>query len=434
MLEWLQSFIPNVDLWFRFGLALALGGLVGLEREYAQQHVEQPASFAGIRTFPLIALLGCTAAFVAEVQASIIVYSVAFAGMAALIGVAYMRRLSEEQRSEGITTEVTVLLVFLLGGMSFWGYATLASALAVIVTVLLSLKRSLHELARRLSRDELLATLQFALITAVILPLLPNQALDPLGILNPYRVWLLVVLISGLSFGGYVAIRAFGAHRAIWMSGLLGGMVSSTATTLSFAGRSHSASYLAPGFAVAIILASAIMYPRVAMLLLVLSPTLFWQTLPYLIWLTLSGLTACGLLWRVSRVPDEEGTMELANPLNMRGAIKFTGVFIVVLVIVRLAEFNFGTIGLYIASFVAGLTNVNATVLSLADISAGTASGVAPQTIIVGILLATLGNTLSKMVLAYWLGASQMRRPISFGFGVLLVSGLVALGAAVLLG
>lgn len=427
MLALLQQFIPNLDTWLSFGLALALGGLVGLEREYAQQQIDQEANFAGIRTFPLISLLGCTTAFASQELDSLLIYAVALGGMAVLTAVAYMRRLSDE-RSEGITTEVTVLLVFILGSMAIWGDATLASALTVIVTILLSLKRSLHEMARRLSHEDLLATLQFALITAVILPLLPNQTLDPLGVVNPYRIWLLVVLISGLGFGGYVAIRVFGAHRAIWMTGLLGGIVSSTATTLSFAGRSHKTPHLAPGFAVAILLASTIMYPRVAILLLVVRPSLFWAILPYLTLLLVAGLGACTLLWRVSRVPDEPGSMELSNPLNFKGALQFTAAFVVILFAVKLADIYFGTVGVYVTSLLSGLVNMSATVLSVADVSQGGALGI--QTGTIAILLSMLGNGVAKAVLAYSLGARSMRRPITLGFGILFVANVVALAAA----
>lgn len=430
MLDVLQQFIPNLDIWLSFGLALALGGLVGLEREYAQQQIDREANFAGIRTFPLISLLGCTTAFATQQLGSLIIYAVSLAGMAVLTAVAYMRRLSDE-RSEGITTEVTVLLVFILGSMTIWGDATLASALTVIVTILLSLKRSLHEMARRLSHEDLLATLQFALITAVILPLLPNQALDPLGVINPYRIWLLVVLISGLGFGGYVAIRVFGAHRAIWMTGLLGGIVSSTATTLSFAGRSHKAPHLAPGFAVAILLASTIMYPRVAFLLLVVQPALFWAMLPYLALLLVAGLSACALLWRVSRVPDEEGGMQLSNPLNLKGALQFTAAFVIILFAVKFADSYFGAIGVYVTSLLSGLVNMSATVLSVADVSQGGRLGMRPA--VIAILLSMLGNGTAKAVLAYSLGARSMRRPMTLGFGILFVANAVALAAAALL-
>lgn len=427
MFEWLQAVIPNLNTWLSFGLALALGGLVGLEREYAQQRVNQGGNFAGIRTFPLIALLGCTSAFVSEQLDSLFIFAVALGGMAVLTAVAYMRRLSDE-RSEGITTEVTILLVFLLGSMPIWQEATLASALAVIITILLSLKRSLHELARRLSNEDLFATLQFALITAVVLPLLPNQSLDPLGVFNPYRVWLLVVLISGLGFGGYVAMRAFGAHRAIWMTGLLGGIVSSTATTLTFASRSHNTPYLAPGFAVGILLSSTVMYPRVGVLLLVVSPELFLATLPYLVWLTLAGSGACALLWRVSRLPDEGRAVELSNPLNLKGALQFTAVFVIILFAVQVADSYFGTLGVYVASLVAGLANVSATVLSLADI--GQSGRIMVQSLVIGTLLATFGNEVSKAVLAFSLGAKNMRRPLAIGFGILLAANVVALVTA----
>ncbi len=430
-MEWLTELVPNIELWFRFGLAMALGGLVGLEREYAQQHVaEVERAFAGIRTFPLISLLGALAAFVADTLESPTVFAVGFGGMAVLVGVAYMRRLTDERgdRSEGITTEVTILLVFMLGSLSYWGWGTLASAITVVVTLLLSLKRTLHELARSLTHEDLLATLQFALITVVVLPILPNRPLDPYQVLNPYRIWLLVVLISGVSFGGYLAIKAVGPHRALWMTGLLGGMVSSTATTLSFAERSHSTPRLAPALGVALILASTVMYPRVAVLLLIVNPELFWATLPYLLALTVAGLITFFLLWQVYRLPADERGVTLENPLNLGGAIRFTFIFVLVSFIVKFAELYLGTVGLFVASLLTGLVGVDAIVLSLANTTS--TGGLNAMSAAIAILFATLGNTLAKAAMAYTLGARPIRKPTAYGFGVLAAMGAVAVAVA----
>ncbi len=426
-MEWITSLVPNIELWFRFGLAMALGGLVGLEREYAQQHVaDVERTFAGIRTFPLISLLGALSAFVATQLQSPTVFAVAFGGMAVLVGITYVRRLTDERgdRSEGITTEVTILLVFMLGSLTYWGWGTLASAITVVVTLLLSLKRTLHDMARRLTQEDLLATLQFALITAVVLPILPNRPLDPYGVINLYRIWLLVVLISGVSFGGYVAIKALGPHRALWLTGLLGGVVSSTATTLSLAARSHSSPRLAPAFGVALILASTVMYPRVAVLLFIVQPQLFWTTLPYLVGLTVIGLMTCYVLWQFYRLPTEERGMVLENPLNLTGAIRFALIFVVVSFIVQFAQQYLGTFGLFAASFLTGLMGVDAIVLSLANATA--TGGLSVMNATAAVIIATLGNTVAKGVLAYTLGATPIRKPATYGFGVLTVVGVIA--------
>lgn len=432
-MEWLTSLVPNIELWFRFGLAMALGGLVGLEREYAQQHVaDVERTFAGIRTFPLISLLGALSAFVATQLESPTVFAVAFGGMALLVGITYVRRLTDERtdRSEGITTEVTILLVFMLGSLAYWGWGTLASAITVVVTLLLSLKRTLHDLARRLTQEDLLATLQFALITAVVLPILPNRALDPYGVINPYRIWLLVVLISGVSFGGYLAIKGLGPYRAIWLTGLLGGVVSSTATTLSLAERSHNSPRLAPALGVALILASTVMYPRMAVLLFIVEPSLFWASLPYLLLLTAFGLLTCYVLWQFYRLPADERGMVLENPLNLSGAFRFALIFVAVSFVVQFAQQYLGTVGLFVASFLTGLMGVDAIVLSLATT---TATGLLDITVATtAVLLATLGNTVAKAVMIYVLGAQPIRRPAAYGFGVLTAVGVVAVLVALM--
>ncbi|GAP62242.1 hypothetical protein ARMA_0665 [Ardenticatena maritima] len=425
--EWL-ALIPNIDLWSRFALALALGALVGLEREYAQQHVAPaPASFAGIRTFPLIALLGALSAFTADLFDMPSFFAVGFGGLAVLVGVSYVRRLGDE-RGEGITTEVAILLTFLFGGLTYREQGEIASALTVIMTMLLSLRRSLHDLARNLTRDDLLATLQFALITVVILPLLPNRALDPFGVLNPYRIWLLVVFISGLSFGGYVAIKLFGAGRALWLMGLLGGIVSSTATTLTFAGRSHDNPALSPAFASAILLASTVVFPRTLILLALIAPELFWLSLPFLGSLFIVGLLTSFALMFWYRPGKEERQLQLQNPLNLIDAVKFAAMFTAVLFLVDVSETYFGNAGLYITSIIAGFTSTSATVLSLANLAS--LGNIPASTALIAILLAILSNILSKAFLAASLGARAMRRPVLLGFGIFFIANVIALASA----
>jgi uncharacterized membrane protein (DUF4010 family) len=244
---------------FRFGVALLLGILVGLEREYSRVG-EADRHFGGIRTFTFISLLGCASAMIATERA-IWFFPLAFIGMAAMVLSSYV--ITSAEGDIGLTTEITSLLVFICGALVYWEHLELGAALAVIVTLFLSLKVKLHTLAARVSDEDILATLKFAIITVIVLPLLPNRTYGPLDVLNPYNIWLMVVFISGINFIGYVLVKLMGSQHGIVLTGLLGGLVSSTAVTLGFSQRSQKEPGLGRDFALAITVASTTMFLRV---------------------------------------------------------------------------------------------------------------------------------------------------------------------------
>ena len=254
METWLSNL--SLELWQKFALAALIGLMVGLEREHSQQ--EETAHFAGIRTFPLIALLGCTAALLsAEGQSWL--FAVGFAGLAALVVTVYA--FSVQHGNLGVTTEAVVLLVYLIGGMIYWDQIWLAIALGIIVTALLVLRPTLHKLVDRIEREDIYAALKLAVVSAVVLPLLPNEAYGPLNVLNPFRIWLMVVFVSAVSFSGYIGIKLLGPRKGVGFAGLLGGLISSTAVTLGFSQRSRETPSLGRYLALGITLASTTMYP-----------------------------------------------------------------------------------------------------------------------------------------------------------------------------
>jgi uncharacterized membrane protein (DUF4010 family) len=245
-------------LFYRFGVALFIGILVGLQREYASEEAfeslaeRQREMFAGVRTFALMALAGCTAAFAAELLASVWAFVIIVLLMGVLITVGYF--VTSWRGDVGMTTEIAAVVTILAGALSYWDELALAVALGVVTTALLSLKLELHGFVARITREDILATLKFAIITAIILPVLPDQSPwpPPLDVLNPYKIWLMVVLISGINFLGYVLIKLVGAHQRIGLTGLMGGLETSTTTTLGFAQRSHNDVYLGKAVALAI--------------------------------------------------------------------------------------------------------------------------------------------------------------------------------------
>jgi uncharacterized membrane protein (DUF4010 family) len=405
------------DLIIRFGIALLIGVLIGLEREYARLK-EEVKAFAGIRTFPLIALLGCSAALLTDLTSGW-----AFAMIAALIGVliAIGYAIDAFQGRVGMTTEVAAIVVFVCGALAFWGYLELTAALAVVTFGFLTLKPQLHRIAQRISSEDLYATLKFAVISLIILPVLPNQNYGPppFDAFNPYKTWLMVVFISGISFLGYVLIKVIGPKRGIGLTGLLGGLVSSTAVTLSFSQRSQDRPNLARPFALAITLAWTVMFGRVIVEVAVLN-----RDLLRMVWLPMAvtmvaGLAFCVLYFFAQRT-DEESDVEVSNPFELGPAIKFGLLYAAVLIFAKAAQHYFQDAGVYVASVVAGLTDVDAITLSMAEL-AGAPNGVAVPTAAKAIVLAVIANTVVKGGIALSTGSTRLRRVLLPPFVVMLI-------------
>ena len=414
----------DFEPWWRFGAAILIGALVGLEREFVQQRKGEP-DFAGIRTFSLMALLGAVIAFITE-QHGILPFVIVYAGLALLIWLSYLGDVYRG-REEGITTEVAALLTPLLGAMVVWGHAELAAALGVITALMLSLKPRLHMVARRMSAEDLWATLEFALIAAVILPLLPNRTLGPLDVLNPHEIWLLVVFVSGIGFLGYVLMKFLGAERGIGLTGILGGVVSSTATTLSFAGRSKKHPGLSSAFGRGIILTSSMMFPRVLVEVLAVYRPLVGDVFVPIAAMFLMGVVAFAIPWwreQSSELSDEEA-IDLTNPLNLSTAIKFGLLFAIVLIVTKGADRSFGTAGVYVASVIAGVADVDAITLGATELAA--TGRIEPQVAALAIIFAVLTNTITKAALALILGSRELRSTIIRAFGAMILVGIISM-------
>ncbi len=425
------SHIFNLEPWWRFAVALLIGALIGLEREFIQQKEGHP-DFVGIRTFSLISLLGAVTAHLSP-EFGFTPALIAFVGLIMLSVIGYIGDIVIRSHRGGVTTEVAVLLAFFLGAMVIWDRAEIAVALSVIIALLLTLKRPLHELARRMDVQDLRYTIEFALVAAVVLPILPNETIDPFGVVNPSQIWLLVVFVSGIGFVGYVLMKVLGAKQGVGLTGLLGGIVSSTATTLSFSTRSQESPALSGHFAQAILLASTVMFPRVLIEVLVVNASLLRiVTLP-LVAMLLAGLATVVILRRRgSDEEPEEDVVDLANPLRLTTALMFGLVFAIVLVAVRLAEQFLGNTGVYIASVITGLTDVNAITLSAARLAGR--GQLDPHVAGSAIVIAAVVNTFAKAGIALSVGAPRLRHTVMWTFGVVIAVGLISIAALFLIG
>jgi uncharacterized membrane protein (DUF4010 family) len=320
--------LTSADLFIllqKLAVAILIGLLIGLEREHARSKDDK--IFAGIRTTPLIAVLGFVAGLTASIT-SYWVYFVILAGFASLVTVSHV--FSAKSGKPGGTSEVALLIVFLLGTLVYFNFIVLAAVIAVIVALFLTLKFQLHQFVGKVSEEDLYATLKLAIITVIVLPLLPDKTYGPFDVLNPRLIWYMVILVSGISFVGYVLIKVYGEGKGISITGLFGGMVSSTAVAYSLSRKSKDNESLSPNFAVGVLLASTIMYPRVFIVVLILNSAILPQ-----LWIPLLLFTATGLV--VSLVMSKKFTnqkheqIELSNPFRLKSAILFGIVFGIVI-------------------------------------------------------------------------------------------------------
>jgi uncharacterized membrane protein (DUF4010 family) len=325
----------------------------------------------------------------------------------------------------GLTTEIAGLLTFLLGVLAEMGHTVEAFALATVVMGLLRMKEVLHEFSSRLEVHDLEAILKFAVVTAIILPLLPNETYGPYSVVNPREAWFMVVLISGIGFAGYISMRLWGADRGIRLTGLLGGLVSSTAVTLTFSRKAKTAAALGAMFGSAVIIANLTMIPRIAVEVAVAGPSLLPVLVPTLSIMLLVGGVVWGIQWLMDRraesVTDVDFVVELTNPLRLRSAITFGLMYAAVIVVVRIAQAEMSESGTYLVAILSGAPDVNAITLSLARLhdEGALSTEVASRAVI----LAALSNGLLKLGVAAVLGSGIFRKNVLIALGAMLLAG-----------
>ncbi len=418
------------DIFYRLATSLFIGILVGLQREHVSDVSRLDESrtemFAGVRTFALMALAGCTAALLTDLGGSPWIFVAIIIPLGLLIGVGYF--VTSWKSDVGMTTEIAAIATVLIGALCYWGDLTLAVALGVTVTVLLSLKLEVQRFVARLTRTDILAALKFAVISAIVLPLLPNETfgVPPFDIFNPYHIWLLVVLISGISFLGYLLMKFIPSEHGISLTGLLGGLASSTATTLSFAQRSHRNPTLNRPFGLAILLAWTVMFGRVLIEVGVVNFTLLRVVWLPLIITALPGILYSVYLFYLGTSDEDEEEVALTNPFDLGPALKFALVYIGVLLVSRAGQYYFGDTGVYVSSALAGLADVDAVALSVAEL-ANQAGGLGLATAGRAVVIAALANTVAKGALIFVTGTRTLGRVVAPAFVLMLAVGLAAI-------
>lgn len=420
LIGWLPS---ELDTLPRYVVALAIGLLMGLERE------RNPAAKAGLRTFALTALLGVLAAHLATAVGAPWLIAVGLLLVGGMMIAAYLRSPQPPDSDPGTTTVAALMLCYGLGVLVWHEEIQLAVMLGIAATMLLYFKPELSGMSQHMSRRDLLSVLQFAVLALIVLPLLPNRNYGPYGALNPHQIWWMVVLIAGVGLTGYAALRLVGQQRGAVVLGLLGGLVSSTATTLTFSRHARASREMMPVAVIVIVLANLVVLVRLGVLAAVLAPGVLPQLAPVLA----GGLVAGGLgaAYGVRRLRPQGGLPALAmgNPTELRTALGFGLIYAVVLLAAAGLSDWLGNRGLYAVALVSGLTDVDAITLSslrLHNLDRLSVQGVANV-----ITLATLANLVFKSVLTLAIGGWPMARHAIAGMGAAGL-GLVAAWAIIL--
>ncbi len=392
-------------------IAIFIGLLIGLEREHAKRQTDK--IFAGIRTFPLIAIAGFVSAFLSEYIFSY-AFPLIFIAFGMLVWIAYFH--SSGRGHVGITTEITALLVFILSGLVYWNFLLFAGIVTVVVAIFLSFKVQLHNFAHLVEEKEIYAVLKLAILSVIILPLLPSRTIDPLDVINPRILWLLVIFVAGISFCGYLLTKFIGYKKGISYTAIFGGLVSSTALTFSFSKKSKENSELSTIYGNGIVLASLFIYPKVLIYLSVLDFELFALLLPELTILFVTGLV---IAYFNKTGHSQQGNTPalLQNPFEMKAALMFGLIFMIILLTTKLSQIYFGSAGSYIISVLAGITNIDAITISLARVKGNEITNVIAAN---SILFALLANTISKLMIARVWGTKELSLRTTRGFGILL--------------
>jgi len=405
---------------YPFLVALLIGALIGTERQRRLLE-DKVRGVAGLRTFVLIALFGSLCSALANHYGS----GFAIAGMAMftiLVAVGYAASISTLGRID-FTAAVAAVVTFALGMLAGTPDSILlAVALSIITTWILATRTITHHYVEVLSETDLLDTLKMGIIALVIYPLLPETPLGPWGVLNPRQVWLFVVMVSLIGYVGYILIRILGAERGLSLTGILGGLASSTAVTSSMAMEVKINREILPSAVFATAIASCTMFPRILFIVLVVNRDLFLALLPYMLLMTLVGSSLAYLRVRNNSSPGKD--VKVKDPFRIIPALKFGAFFAFVLIVSKFANIYFGTAGIYATGIVSGLADVDAIALTMASLAQST---LAAKVAVTTITLAAITNTLVKLVIAYVLGSREFGNEIARIFLPTIAIGLISL-------
>lgn len=387
------------------------------------QRESAASPLAGVRTFPLVTVLGTVCGLLSQAFNGWILA----AGIIALAGIIFVGKsieMSKGPTDPGITTEVALLLMFAVGAYLVVGDRAAAIAIGGGAAVLLHFKGELHGIVARLGAGDLKAVMQFALISLVILPVLPNRTYGPYAVLNPRNIWWMVVLIVGINLGGYIAYKFLGQRAGIVLGGILGGLISSTATTVSYSKRAAAAPGAIGPAAIVIMIASTIVFARLLLEIATVAPAFLPAAAPWLTALLIISAVSSFALWFRSG-KDHDEMPEQENPSELKSALLFGLIYAVVLFVVAAVKERYGNRGLYVVAGLSGLTDVDAITLSTAQLvnSGRLDAGDGWKLIVV----AAISNLIFKAGAIVALGPRRLFFKILPAYGIVIAAGLLML-------
>ncbi|WP_457608247.1 MgtC/SapB family protein [Nitratifractor sp.] len=404
-------------------VTLVMGFAIGMQRSLTYREKDS-YPFAGSRTFALIALSGYLAAWLGQYVSGMLLVTVAVLGLMFIVAYAFkVLRLNHW----GMTTQIAALVTFFLGVMIRFGLENYAVFLGVLLIVILEIKPGLKRLESRIDRRDIDAVVLLLAMTFVILPMLPDRLIGPYHLFNPYQTWLMAIIIAGISFVGYVAVRILGQKHGIFLTGAAGGLVSSTGVSVSLSKMFRDRAELLDTYAGGIAVACTLMYLRVLFESFIVHPVIARHLAPAFFGAFLSGLLFSYWLYRRSsgatKIQMESPSIE-TNPLQLSEAIKFGLLFGVVYGAVAYVQGRYGNFAIYLVSFFSGLTDVDAITLSLSELNRSGKLALVPA--MTGIVIASVTNSLVKLGIVYWLGGTKLGWRVTQFF--LLTLGILGLG------
>ncbi|MFW6009500.1 MAG: MgtC/SapB family protein [Nanoarchaeota archaeon] len=437
------------NIFLEITLSLLLGALFGIEREIRKQHTNI-LDFAGFRTYIFISLFGYLVGFLSfNIFNSINLFIISLLCFFILIILTYVITYQSNQKQISLMSQMLAMLAFFIGFMISLKLYQISITLTITITTILFLGHKLHVFAKKITQNEIFATLKFAIISLIILPLLPNKNYSPmdfpvlnnllmnqnlipqyllkgLDIFNFYYLWLMVVFISAIAYIGYILIKIIGTKKGILITGFLGGLMSSTALTSSFSIESKKYKHLSLPLAIGIIIASSVMFFRVLFEVLILNSNLFWDLFFSLGLMGIAGiLFAVYLYYKKHTQLESIKELKIDSPFSLVPALKFAILFTGVLFITKFLTLIYGNSGIYFISFISGITDVDAITISLSKLALeGSISNSSAQ---LGIIIGAFANTFFKAGIAYYLGSKSLFKIILIIFSLIVFIGGLSL-------
>ncbi len=423
----MENFLINTELikitqeefLIRLLVASGTGFLIGLEREHSAMESKE-SSFAGVRTFIIISLSGFTGVLL-NFLISPWIFALITLAVISIIAISYLN--SGAKGDIGGTTEFTALMVFFLGSLTLMGYIQISLVISVLILVILSAKVRLHRMIGKITREEMYAIVRFVVAAIIILPFLPDIFIGPYNVINPREIGWVVVMTSGIGFLGYLLTKFLGHKKGILISGVIGGLVSSTMSAWVFAKKSKESDTFSAACAIAILIASSLMLLRIIFWVSIFNKNLIEGLL-----LPIALIIIAGSAYSIYLFRKQDQTLSLKEELHRGTALEFQSalifgiLYIIILLLVSFANEYAGERGILISGFIAGLSDIDAITISVSKLSLNEISN---STAMNAILTASISNTIVKLGIGLWAGSRELKLYLLKGFGLVLIAGLI---------